>query len=1379
MKRLRDEVFMNPQFKRPFGSSSSSRGESYGPPQQAPVGGGSGGGGAGAGGVGGSGGGGGSNGAGGAGGGGGGAGVATAGGQKLTTNDALSYLKQVKDMFQDQREKYDRFLDVMKDFKAQRIDTAGVIARVKELFKGHPNLILGFNTFLPKGYEITLTEEEEAPPKRTVEFDEAISFVNKIKTRFENDDHVYKSFLDILNMYRKEHKGIQEVYQEVAALFEDHQDLLDEFRRFLPDTSATPSAPHTFTGRHPTHRFDERNSGLPTVRPSHVDKHRLRRDRAFDPTAERDLSVERPDMDDDKTIMKIHKEQKKHTEKENRDRRNRDLDDRDTELENNGDTSARPSERRKASRKTEDFGGNSNTAGYEDKDALRSVYSQEFAFCEKVKERLRSADDYQAFLKCLHIYSTEIITRKELQSLVADLLGKYPDLMEGFNEFLEHCERIDGFLAGVMGKRNSSKALRIDDKEKEPKREVEGAKEKDRYNLKYWGKSIQELDLSNCQRCTPSYRLLPDDYPIFTASQRSDLGAQVLNDHWVSVTSGSEDYSFKHMRRNQYEESLFRCEDDRFELDMLLESVSSTAKRAEELINSINSNSIMADGPLRIEDHFTALNLRCIERLYGDHGLDVMDILRKNPSLSLPVILTRLKQKQEEWTKCRTDFNKVWADIYAKNHYKSLDHRSFYFKQQDAKNWSTKALVAEIRDIKEKRQKEDDILLSIAAGSRHSIIPNMEFEYADPDVHEDVFKIIKYSCEEVITSKDQLNKALRLWTTFLEPMLGVHARPHGSETNEDAGASKGRTVKNSSSAMDIESNPVVDPSTSILKQAKSNCNGDTNTSPPQATANKIGLNADSIVKEGQPAASGERLSNPDTIITSGPDANHGRGANSSRVSNGATEEGNETKPNAEDMLSSEVGDTPGLNQLANGEFVEGSKHSEYNEEMVDPSKNEKEEGELSPNGDFEDSFGTYQDSNLQALPGKTRGNEGMPSQMRSNEEICADGRGDNDVDADDEDSENISEVGEDVSGSESAADECSREEHEEEEDGENDDIDGKAESEGEAEHTSEAHYNDRDGASVPPSERFSLTCKPLSKHVVSQTGGEEKKGRRVFYGNEAFYVLFRLHQVLYERILSAKLNLQSGESRWRTSKDASSDPFARFMSALFSLLYGSSDNTKFEDDCRSLIGNQSYVLFTLDKLIYKLSRQLQAVSSDEMDCKLIQLYEYEQSRKPEKYVDSVYYENVHVLLHDESIYRIECTSNPTNLSIQLMDDGKEKSEVVAVSVDPNFASYLHSEYLSVSHVRKESSPVVLKRNLDKYKNFDECTALAVAMENVIAVNGLECKMAAATSKISYVLDTEDYFYRLGHEKKQPPEESLRRNQVKVQNFHQFVSSFLM
>lgn len=31
---------------------------------------------------------------------------------------------------------------------------------------------------------------------------------------------------------------------------------------------------------------------------------------------------------------------------------------------------------------------------------------------------------------------------------------------------------------------------------------------------------------------------------------------------------------------------------------------------------------------------------------------------------------------------------------------------------------------------------------------------------------------------------------------------------------------------------------------------------------------------------------------------------------------------------------------------------------------------------------------------------------------------------------------------------------------------------------------------------------------------------------------------------------------------------------------------------KFEGDCRAIIGTQSYVLFTLDKLIYKLVKQV-------------------------------------------------------------------------------------------------------------------------------------------------------------------------------------------
>ncbi|BFG26777.1 hypothetical protein CerSpe_130510 [Prunus speciosa] len=1395
MKRVRDDFVVGSAIKRPSGSS---RGDSQ---SQVPGGGGGGGGAVVVGGGGAMGGGGAS--------------------QKLTTNDALTYLKEVKEMFQDQREKYDMFLEVMKDFKAQRTDTAGVIARVKELFKGHNNLILGFNTFLPKGYEITL-DEDETPPKKTVEFEEAISFVNKIKKRFQNDDHVYKSFLDILNMYRKEHKDINEVYSEVAALFDEHPDLLDEFTRFLPDASAAASAHQAQYGRNSFPRFNERSSATPTFRPMHMDKQR-RRDRIIPSHADRDLSVDRPELDDDKGMVKVQKEHRKRCEKENRDRRNRDDDDRELENDNNRDYKLqRFPEKRKSSRKVEGFGVTANFAPYDDKDSLKSMYSQGFIFCEKVKERLCSQEDYQAFLKCLHIYSNGIIKRNDLQNLVTDLLGKYPDLMEEFNDFLERCENIDGFLAGVISRKslNSdgqlSRSVKVEEKDKEQKREMEGAKEKERYREKYWAKSIQELDLSNCERCTPSYRLLPEDYPIPSASQRSELGAQVLNDHWVSVTSGSEDYSFKHMRRNQYEESLFRCEDDRFELDMLLESVSSTAKRAEELLNSINENKISMESPIHIEDHFTALNLRCIERLYGDHGLDVMDILRKNPTLALPVILTRLKQKQEEWTRCRSDFNKVWADIYAKNHYKSLDHRSFYFKQQDSKNLSSKSLVAEIKELKEKKQIEDDILLAVAAGNRQSVVPHVEYEYVDISIHEDLYKLVQYSCEEVFSTKEQLNKAMRLYTTILEPMLGVPSRPHGSEDDEDADKTRNRAMNYTASSIgESDGSPGGDTAMVNLKQPQSVCTEEENN---LAEVESL-ANGDTLAKE-DGSCDAERVRKNDSICDNiqlekdqknmdvsdkrylvtnmdngrlpsqpsyriGAENKHGRTslevtsgcvATTSRPGGSISDNDHLQKANADVVPSPEGVDIAKPTSFANGVVPESTKVNSRHEVSVGPSKIEKEEGELSPVGDFgEDNFVVSGDAGVQAMPKTNHNVESRQYQSGNGEDTCQDA-GENDADADDENSENVSEAGEDASGSETAGDECSREEQGEEEDAEHDDVDGKAESEGEAEGVADGHLVGGDGMSLQLSERFLLSVKPVAKHVPAALL-EERKDSRVFYGNDNFYVLYRLHQILYERILSAKTSSTAAEMKWRSSKDSSSpDLYARFMSALYSLLDGSADNAKFEDECRAIIGNQSYILFTLDKLIYKFVKQLQAVAADEMDNKLLQLYEYEKSRKTEKLIDSVYYENARVLLHEENIYRLEFFSAPSRLSIQLMDSVSEKPEVFAVSMEPNFASYLHNDFLPVFPGKKEPHGITLQRNKRKYAGQDESSAFCRAMEDVQLVNGLECKIACNSSKISYVLDTEDYFFRMRRKRRNPSgARSPYCDQSRVQRFHKFLS----
>ncbi|KAI9332798.1 hypothetical protein BDR26DRAFT_868930, partial [Obelidium mucronatum] len=85
------------------------------------------------------------------------------GSRSLNVKDALTYLDQVKAQFANQPDVYNRFLDIMKDFKSQAIDTPGVIDRVSNLFRGHPSLVTGFNTFLPPGYRIEATSNPLEP----------------------------------------------------------------------------------------------------------------------------------------------------------------------------------------------------------------------------------------------------------------------------------------------------------------------------------------------------------------------------------------------------------------------------------------------------------------------------------------------------------------------------------------------------------------------------------------------------------------------------------------------------------------------------------------------------------------------------------------------------------------------------------------------------------------------------------------------------------------------------------------------------------------------------------------------------------------------------------------------------------------------------------------------------------------------------------------------------------------------------------------------------------------------------------------------------------------------------------------------------------------
>ena len=61
--------------------------------------------------------------------------------QQPILNDAFCYLDQIKVQFQDQPAVYNCFLNVMKDYKDQAIDTPGVVERISQLLAAFPECI--------------------------------------------------------------------------------------------------------------------------------------------------------------------------------------------------------------------------------------------------------------------------------------------------------------------------------------------------------------------------------------------------------------------------------------------------------------------------------------------------------------------------------------------------------------------------------------------------------------------------------------------------------------------------------------------------------------------------------------------------------------------------------------------------------------------------------------------------------------------------------------------------------------------------------------------------------------------------------------------------------------------------------------------------------------------------------------------------------------------------------------------------------------------------------------------------------------------------------------------------------------------------------------
>src|SRR6185312_11603586 len=98
--------------------------------------------------------------------------------------------------------------------------------------------------------------------------------------------------------------------------------------------------------------------------------------------------------------------------------------------------------------------------------------------------------------------------------------------------------------------------------------------------------------------------------------------------------TGSEDFSFKATRKNAYEENLFKVEDERFELDMMIENNAATIRVLEPLVEQCQNMSQEQLKKLRISEQLDILHLRSIARLYGESAYEMIELLKSCPGIA-------------------------------------------------------------------------------------------------------------------------------------------------------------------------------------------------------------------------------------------------------------------------------------------------------------------------------------------------------------------------------------------------------------------------------------------------------------------------------------------------------------------------------------------------------------------------------------------------------------------------------------------------------------------------------------------------------------------------------------------------------------------------
>lgn len=641
--------------------------------------------------------------------------------QRLKVEDALSYLDKVKAQFGGQPQVYNDFLDIMKEFKSQAIDTPVVISRVSNLFAGQKELIVGFNTFLPPGFKIIeedsgqtlglcqpgqkvvpisslaahannppfrsseqppvrpvpppvipvsqhqshLGSQLQPPPGQPVEFNHAINYVNKIKLYYNGRPEVYKAFLDILHNYQREQKNIKD-----SGKGQSSKSTVTEADVYAQVASLFQDNPELLSEFRQFLPDANGNAGLMNGLGA--------AESAFGGglgPATAGVIIESVGRPADHSVVAksfnpIHRSQ------------------------SIGSSHAvPPAKKRRIS-----------------KDPVMTPVKSEVPlsdreYFDQLKRTMSHDDMYKEMFNCINLYNRGSISAEDLLVMTGPLISKAPEL--------------------------KSRLISLVESDRRPTSE-----KKDREL--HW-----HLDLSSCKRYDdqPSYRILPKKKNLLKSDNRTKDGADVqdvLNEEYAVFADPDakrESITWHFGKLSTYDETLLQIEEERYELDMVMQPHLDLMNGLTEVYQAMQKTSPEEQAKFVINDLSAHCNVsevhiqRVLKKLYNNRWDTLYEGLKKIPSVAIPVALNRLQEKCAEWDDSKKKFNQSWQEALLKQRIRFLEQQASKFKNSDSKQLKPKTLVKEIEDLAKARE-------SLANE------PHMTLPFQDPSVLYDAVKLI-------------------------------------------------------------------------------------------------------------------------------------------------------------------------------------------------------------------------------------------------------------------------------------------------------------------------------------------------------------------------------------------------------------------------------------------------------------------------------------------------------------------------------------------------------------------------------------------------------------------------------------------------------------